>query len=418
MHIKNKESSYYEGELPTKRAFLMMRITGTPSWCLLSMLAFILYKFMHLTPFQITVLIALKPTSSLLSPYWSQAIHQRPDRIITNLIGANLIRHLPFLFVPWFHTPWFMIISFGIYMTLTRATIPGWMELFKHTLPKEKRASMVGFGTTIDFLGAALLTVGMGILLDHYPGIWTWLFFASALIGILSTFLLTSIPFTPFAQGGAPVPPRLREKALKPWKEVWNLVLERKDFTFFQVGFMFGGAGLMIMQPALPKFFIDTLHLSFTKMGVAIALCKAVGVALTSPLWTRLFQKINLFKLSALVTFFAFLFPFFLFASSFHLYMLYFAYALYGVMQAGSELSWHMSGLVFAREKDSSVYSMTNVLTVGIRGCIIPALGSALLISFNPGTVILLGALFCLVATLSFFLYSRAVTFKEQTIIE
>lgn len=52
--------------------------------------------------------------------------------------------------------------------------------------------------------------------------------------------------------------------------------------------------------------------------------------------------------------------------AQYHVIMLYVAYGLYGVMQAGSELGWHMSGPCFAQEKDSTVFSSTNVLMVGI----------------------------------------------------
>lgn len=401
-------------EQRTQLAFIWMRLLGTPSWCLLSMLAFILYKNMHLTPLQITVIVALKPTSSLLSPYWSQAIYQRPDKIVANLIGANFFRHLPFLFIPWVNSSWFIIFAFGLYMMLTRATIPAWIEMFKYNLPKMKREQMVGYGTTIDYLGTAILAIGVGVLLDNYQEIWRWLFSITAGLGILSTFLLTSISSSQISAPivYAPIPSssfKIREKVFKPWQQVWQLICQHKDFTIFQIGFMFGGAGLMIMQPALPQFFIDTLHLSFVEMGLAISLCKGIGVALTSSLWTRLFRKLNIFQLSALVTFFATLFPFLLLATSFHLVLLYLAYAFYGIMQAGSELSWHMSGLVFAQEKDSSTFSITNVLTVGMRGCVIPAIGSMLLPFIHPLGVILLGAFLCLLASSYFLLNSRSV---------
>lgn len=391
----------------TQSAFLCIRLLCTPCWCLLSMLAFILYKNIHLTPLQITLIVALKPTSSLLSPYWSQTIYQRPDRIIANLVGANFFRHLPFLFMPWIDSAWFIIFSFGLYMTLTRATIPAWLELFKYNLPKMKREETVSYGTTIDYLGAAIISVGIGVLLDSYQEIWKWLFVISAGLGIASTFLLTSLSLPSIPVSATTATPletfKIKEKIFRPWKQVWQLISHRRDFMIFQIGFMLGAAGLMIMQPALPHFFIDVLHLSFTEMGAAIALCKGIGVALTSSLWTRLFRKSNIFQLSALVTIFAALFPFFLLATPFHVVLLYMAYALYGIMQAGSELSWHMSGLVFAQEKDSSTFSITNVLTVGLRGCIIPAIGSMLLPFIHPSGVILLGALLCLFASAYFF---------------
>ena len=394
----------------------------TPCWCLLNMLAFILYKNADLTPLQITIIVALKPVSSLLSPYWSQAIYQRPDRIISNLVGANLFRHLFFLFIPWMHSSWLIILSFGLYMTLTRATVPAWMELLKQTLPKTKREEVVGHSTTIDFLGTAILAVVMGILLDSYHDVWKWLFSISAGLGIMSTLFLTTVPSlkqnsltgnrkkfelkNTFLKSFVSLK-NIKGKFVSPWKQIIELIFSRKDFMLFQIGFMLGGSGLMIMQPALPKFFVDILHLSFTEIGVALALCKGVGVACTSPFWIRLFRKYNIFRLSALVTFFAMLFPFFLLSASFSIVLLYFAYIFYGVMQSGSELSWHMSGLVFARESDSSTFSSTNVLTVGIRGCFVPAVGSILLSFIHPFGVMLSGALLCLFASIFFLINSR-----------
>jgi predicted MFS family arabinose efflux permease len=388
--------------------YIALRLMATPCWCLLSMLAFILYKNMHLTPVQITIIVALKPMSSLLSPYWSLAIYQRPDRLIANLTSANLIRHLPFLFLPWIDSSWFIIFSFGLYMMLTSAKMPAWMELFKYNLPKMKREQLVSYGTIVDFLGTALLAVGMSILLDRWPEMWKALFSFTAVLGLLSTLFLIAIPAP---KPCAPLSSMLSQpnKILQPWKQVWELVCQRKDFTCFQIGFMLCGAGLIIMKPALPQFFIDVLHLSFVEMGLAIALCKGIGVALTSPFWTRLFRKTNIFQLSAVVAFFAMLFPFFLMTSSWHLVFFYFGYAIYGIMEAGSELTWHMSGLVFAQEKDSSTYSTTNLIAVGIRGCLIPALGAMLLLHIDSLGVILIGALLCLLALGFFLLSSRAL---------
>jgi len=399
----------------TQLAFLCMRIMGTPCWCLLSMLVFILYKYVHLTPLQMTVIIALKPTSSLLSPYWSQAIYQRPDNIVSNLLWANFFRYLPLLFLPWIHSVWFIIFAFGLYMTLSRATIPAWMEMFKYNLPQAKREQLVAHGTIIDYLGTAILTVGAGIVLDHCAGSWRWLFCLTAILGIFSSFVLSSMTtfHAPLGRISGATGFNLQEKIIRPWKQVLDLIRHRPDFLRFQIGFMLGGAGLMIMQPALPQFFIDTLDLSFVEMGLAISLCKGVGVALSSTLWTKLFRQLNIFHLSALVTFFATLFPFLLLTTSWHLVLLYIAYAFYGVMQAGSELSWHMSGLVFAQDKDSSVFSATNVLTVGIRGCIIPAIGAMLLPVLHPMGIILFGALLCLMASGFFLLTSRRSTCKS-----
>ncbi|KAF3361732.1 Uncharacterized protein PHSC3_001731 [Chlamydiales bacterium STE3] len=394
----------------TRSAYLWTRILGTPFWSLINLLAFILYKDLHINPLQITLLVALKPMSSLLAPYWSQAIHQRPDKIVSNLIWANIIRYIPFLFLPWMNA-WLIVLSFALYMMLYRAAIPGWMELFKRNLPETIRERTLGHACTIDYCGAAVMTLLLGIFLDRFEQSWRLLFPLMALIGLISTWLLTRIPSpAPPIDMEAPVSKfsfKLSEGIIKPWKQAWKLISERPDFANFQIGFMLGGAGLMIMQPALPVFFVDTLRLSYTEMSFALAICKGVGVTLASPIWTRVFGKMNIYYFCGLVTLLATGFPLLLLCAPFNLALLYVAYIFYGVMQAGSEMGWHMSGLSFAKEKESSAFSSINLLTVGIRGCVIPAVGAIILASSSSIEVMLLGCLLCFGATWHLLYHSR-----------
>lgn len=401
----------------TRAAFLWTRILGTPFFCLISMLTFILYKDLHISPLQITLIVALKPMSSLLAPYWSQAIYQRPEHIKSNLVWANIFRYLPFLLIPWIQSTWYIIASFGVYMMLHRAVVPAWMEMVKRNLPESARHHMVGHGSTIDYCGNAVMMLTIGFIMDSYQQAWLWLFPFMALLGLCSTWLLLRLPAltqqTPFPLTEDSPWIKLKHQLVKPWKRSWELIRERPDFTAFQIGFMLGGGGLMIMQPALPEFFVDTLNLSYVEMGLALAVCKGIGVALTSPLWARLFRKINIFYFNSLVTFLAALFPLLLLAAPVHLVLLYVAFILYGVMQAGSEMGWHMSGIIFAHDKDSSAFSGTNVLTVGIRGCVLPALGGIILTLTNSVSVMILGGLLCLAATV--YLAKRQTTITTQT---
>lgn len=379
------------------------------------MLTFILYKDLHITPLQITAIVALKPMSSLLAPYWSQFIYQKPELISSNLVLANIFRYLPFLMIPWINSSWFIIAAFGIYMVLHRAVIPGWVEMLKRNLPETTQERFIGYGSTIDYCGNAVMTMGLSLILDSFPFAWKWLFPLMAILGLISTLFLLRLPTIPhLKQENRPRRDRLTFSKVKsiflnPWRRSWELIKERRDFAHYQIGFMLGGAGLMIMQPALPIFFVDTLNLSFVEMGLALALCKGIGVAFTSPIWTKLFRKIDICRFSGWVTFIAVFFPLLLLFSPLNLNVLYFAYILYGVMQAGSELSWHMSGIIFSKERESSAFSSTNVLTVGIRGCLIPILGALLLSYFNSISVMLIGASLSLIATVYLIMPRRSL---------
>lgn len=389
----------------TRSAFIWSHVLGVPFWGLVNLLSIILYKDMHISALQITAILALKPMSALLAPYWSQMIYKRPDRMVSNLVWSHILRFIPFLFIPWVESSWLIVLAFGFYMMLYRGAIPAWMELFKRNVPALTRERVVAYGSTIDFCGAAISPFLIGFFLDSYEQAWRWLFPPMALLGLLSTWFLSRIPRSlptqsiPASQSTQSLAELCRAYLTQPWRHTWRLMCERTDFAHFQVGFMLGGAGLMIYQPALPHFFVDTLNLSYTKMLLALTLCKGIGFLLASSFWTRLFGRWDIFRFSGLVTALAALFPLVLLGAQTHIAFLYCAYALYGVMQAGSELSWHMSGPVFAKEQESSLYSATNVLTVGIRGCVAPFLGSLLYVYTNSMAVMLVGSVLCLLAT-------------------
>lgn len=384
----------------TRRAYLCTRLLNIPFWSILSLLSLILYKEMQISALQIALFISLKPLSALFAPYWSSSLPQRQDRLIPNIFWANILRYLPFLFFPWIESSWLIIFSFGFYMMLQRGVMPAWMEIFKRNIKGIEREKVFAFGSALDYLGPAFLPLAIGIFLDDYSISWRWLFFSAASIGLLSTFFLYGIPAVTFSENTeTQSPSTFLGEVFKPWKQSWALIRDYPEFRNYQIGFMLGGTGLIVIHSTLPMFFVDVLKLSYTEMALAIALSKGIGFVAASPLWVKLIRRIDLFLFSSIVTILCALFPFFLMGAEWHLFFFYFGYLLYGVMQAGSELSWHLSGPIFSKEKESSVYTQTNVLMVGIRGCIAPFFGTFLYSCFNSTAVLLAGCCFCLLAT-------------------
>lgn len=332
------------------------------------------------------------------SPYWSALVHNRPDRLRSNIIIATLLGHLPFFFFPFIDNPWFVVAAGGIFLMLKRGIIPAWMEILKRNLPEGKRHRTFSYGSILSNGGAALLPILFGRWMDIEPGIWRIIFPMTALLSFIATLFLLLIPTTkaPLEK----IPFDMKAALLRPWKNSWQLLKTRPDFTHYQIGFMLGGSGLMLMQPALPEFFMKELALSYTALAAAIAACKGIGFALTSNIWARWMDRLNIYHFSALVTVLAALFPVLLLCAKFQISWIYIAYLIYGVMQAGSELSWHLSGPLFARQEDSSVYSSVNVVTVGLRGLFVPFCGTLLCTSFGSTPALVLGGVLCIMASI------------------
>lgn len=379
----------------TKRAFFWTRILDTPFWAIFNMLPFILYKDLHATPFQLAVVIALKPLSSLLSMYWSHSIAERRERLLSNVIIGGIVRHLPFFLFPFINSVWLFILFFGLHMTLARGVQPAWMEILKINIPGITRDKVFAWGSAVGYVGDALLPFALGFLLDGYFQAWRWCFPIAALLSLFAVFFQLKIPIE---NRKKTVQVKETLNLLEPWKKAWQLIKSRPDFARFQIGFMIAGSGLMIIQPVLPVFFVDVLNLSYTELAVAITFCKGIGFAATSPLWARLLSKSNIYLFTSLVTFLLALFPIFLMLATKNSLWLYIGYVAYGVMQAGSNLSWNLSGPIFSKDEDSSVYSSINVATVGIRALIVPAIGSLIASLSGSTPVMILGSVLCLIA--------------------
>jgi predicted MFS family arabinose efflux permease len=235
--------------------------------------------------------------------------------------------------------------------------------------------------------------------MDEYHEVWRWIFPITALISLSTIWLQLRIPISSDTPVERAKPEPVVNHILKPWKEAITLLRERSDYALYQIGFMIAGFGVMLWQPALPVFFMDTLNLSYTELATAIALCKGVGYVIASPLWANLFNRSTIFRFYGTVSFLFCLFPLLLILAPTQLLWLYVAYILYGVTQSASEMSWSLSGPAFAQDQeDSSVYSSINVLSVGLRGCIAPPLGSYLLAFGGSKLDMLLGSFLCFIA--------------------
>jgi len=253
-------------------AYVSTRVLDTPFWAIYNMLPIILYKDLHASPLQLAAIIALKPLSSIFSMYWSASINNRRDRLVSNIIWARILSYIPFFFYPFVDNPWFFIASFGFYMMLTVGIVPAWMEILKLTIPSVTRERVFSYTQVFGYMGGGLLPFVLGWMLDGYFQAWRWIFPLAAFLS-LSALIFQTRMLVPSDQEEPSLHSNkmnlgLWSHLITPWKNAWGLICKRPDFAKFQIGFMWLGSGLMIIQPALPVFFVDVLNLSYTELAI------------------------------------------------------------------------------------------------------------------------------------------------------
>jgi MFS family permease len=385
-------------ERRTKWALLWSNLLSEPLFTLYGFLAFVLYRDLGASAGAVALMIALKPLVTVLSFYWSA---WGRGRLKSNAMWAGLWMRLPFLLVPWVDEVWYVIAAAVNYMFFYRAGIPAWVEILKRNV-KGGRERWFSASGALAYAEGVVLSLAFGAMLDRDPGLWKVFFAGAALLGIVSLGLLGRVEVKEKVEEDL----SLKELVVRPWRDTWELMRRRPDFSLFQWGFMLSGFGIMLIQPALPLFAVDWLGVSYLEMATAISIAKGLGFSLSSPLWARWMERVSIFRVSSAVFVIVGFFPLLLALSPFGLGWFYLAYFLYGVGQGGSHLVWNMSGPVFAGKEESSRYTGVNVAMAGLRGIVGPGLGGILTAMWGPIQVLMVGGVLCF--------YSGAWLFRKH----
>jgi len=375
------------------KSLFWISILSEPLFTLYGLISIILYKDLGASAWQIALMTTFKPVITILSLYWSAGI-RRHGKVRSNILLGGFLMRAPFLLCPWFQSTWFVIGAAVNYMFFHRAVIPGWMEIIKRNTDQKKRGRLFSLSAAAGYAEGVVLSLGVGAVLDRNPELWPLLFCMAALIGMAVLLIQSKISVEEPADKKAPLP--WKDLIFRPWIDSYKLIKERSDFAHYQWGFMICGFGIMLIQPALPVFAVDDLGVSYLMMAGGVSIAKGLGFALSSPIWARWIDRVNILQLASWVFFSVGIFPLLMTCSIWWIGWFYLAYFWYGVGQGGSHLVWHMSGPIFAGKEDSSRFTGAGIMMGGVRGAVGPLLGSWLTVACGSIHVLSLGGSLCI----------------------
>ncbi len=396
----------------TQFAFFWMTLVDEPFFALFTLMLFILKKDLGASTFQLSFFAAMKPLVSLFSFYWSSSLENHKHKLLSNFIYAWVLGRIPFLFVFYIHSAWFLIFC-GIWFQLFyRAGIPSQIELANINIPKKPLQKLFSNMYLLRFIESIFLGLFLGKVLDLHSNMWQYCFSLFALLSLTSVLIQKNIPFSS-AVSKNPEKNEWKNPIIGPWKDCAKLIQKRPDFAHFQWSFMLGGIGLMIITPAIAIYHVEILHLNHEEISIARYIWMGMGVLASSYIWRKVFAYLPLKATTGIILIGFALYPLFLLAANYHLLFLNFAFLFYGIAQAGSNLVWNLSATVFAKEENSSKFSTTNILMVGIRGVFAPAIGGFLCVVLPLSYVLIIGCVISLVGA-SYSLLLKPVLSKEE----
>ena len=227
------------------------------------------------------------------------------------------------------------------------------------------RGSRFGVASAVQAGAIILVTLPAGWVLDHDPGAWPWLYAIAALAGVYGYVHWSRLRRRP----------RHRVK-LHPSAEpevehasAWATLFADKRFLWFECCFMVYGIGFLMLQPVLPIYLVDELHVTYSQVSMARGLLFWLGMIVASPILGRLADRIGILRTSGLSFLALIAFPLTLLLMP-GVHGLFVGFLLYGLAMGGVNVAWNLGPIALARGRDPMPYLNAHVALVGIRAVI------------------------------------------------
>lgn len=348
---------------------------------------------------QITLLAMIWPVSNLFSVLASHWLDSTNSHFRAMLVGTAMRLSVAFmLFSSSVNT---MLLLLLLFFGSNSVVIPGMNAAFRHRYRQKNRGVLFGWGMSLFNMISLPASILAGALLDADFSFYRWLFFAEGVFGA-GQALCMALMVRGLKNDGQEQSASIREM-LKGLRTIFRA---DREFVLFESFFMLYGFGFMGIQPAIPFFARDVLHLSYEQYATAKGVLGQIGLVFLGPLLGAGLERIRPFRFTGHMCLILAGYPLLLVASSLFpargVVLFYGAWLMYAAGMAGVQVSWNMSSMHFAPEGKAATYQGFHVTATALRGFFAPALGSAVMqiasytanFAMSAGFFLLAGILF------------------------
>lgn len=319
--------------------------------------------------------LVVGPTAALLFSAWWSGLLDRREKSST-FLAFGMLGRLSLLLVAGAGSAGSFTAVIAVATFLYGAVVPASNALLQRNFTAGERGRVLGLGIALQALTAIAVSLLVGRLYDWRPGSYRVVYPAAAVCGFLSCLSLARVRFR--ARPGEPPETRLFTAGLAgalagalrhPFAGAVQLLREDRGFRRYEMGFMVYGLAWMMLQPTIPVFLVEKLHVAYTDVANARGLIYFTMIAALSHPFGRLLDRLGPLAVSRIAFTILTAFPLLL-ASAHGIGMAYFAFLVYGCGMAAVNLGWTTGPIHFARERDSAGYMGAHVALVGVRAIV------------------------------------------------
>ena len=250
---------------------------------------------------------------------------------------------------------------------LESMAMPAYSSVMKEVYHENYRGKAMGYVRFFCNMSTVVASFAGGYLLDLGNGtFYRFIFPVGAVFGMTSSLLFRKIKIR-------------RETKINALERLSVIIHEfgkNNHLKYFTMSFFIAGFGYLIGVPLYPLFLVDELSLSNTIIGY-LGSITALSGSISFFFWGHLidrFKPLNLLKVIMLI---AVAIPF-LYAISHHIYPIFIASVISGVIMNGWDLCWYNHIIQeVKREHTPGIFGIQYSL-IGIRGLTAPFIGTML----------------------------------------
>lgn len=248
----------------------------------------------------------------------------------------------------------------------TTCTVPLMTQVYQNNYPAASRGKLFSDAFVLRIAVAALTSQILGWLLTRSPGASSWLLLAFALSAIGSALCWTRIPSEPLH----PNP-----DATHPLRG-FRYFSEDASFRRTLIAWMLMGTGNLIMLPlrveqlARPE---APIFRHASEIAFLTAVLPNVARLVASPLWGRAFDRLNFFRMRAVLNL-GFAMAVLAFFTGETTGWLVVGAILYGISTAGGDVAWTLFVTKMAPPERVADYMGVHTLLTGLRGVVAPVI--------------------------------------------
>ena len=339
-------------------------------------------------PLLLTILVSAFPVGAFLGPLWA-GLGRRwgMQKLVTQMaVWANV----PLFFIYWVRDPAVFVALVTISQLLNSAMRMGQSSLYRVMYPRHLRGRVLGrltFWTYLTMVPTILVT---GWLLDKSHEMYRILYPLGGACGLIGCYYysLLHVP-------GAKELPRRKRSLRSSVRGVEKIIVSDRAYLLFQIAFFLSGSSFFMSTHVILLLVRERFGFGAFELALWLSVVPQLMLALGSPAWGRILDRIGIVRcrLSISVLMTAYLASYFGGIVAGLPILVCLGSILQGASNGGGQLTWALASSHFAPQaEDVPLYNGIHFVLNGIRGLVLPWVGSVLFVLTGPIAVLMAAA--------------------------